>query len=103
MQAEARVFAAAVEFNFADNTISFFEFERIGNSVVEDDQLIPIEDYNSAASNIVLEPLALGEVLTDELKGDLEERLRLRMANHNLCEPHIPLKERQSVVPQSRQ
>jgi|ERR1700683_1460403 len=90
--------ALACTFNFSDSTISYCELPRIGNSVVDDDELIAISDYDSPACDAIIVPLAPGEIVTEELKANLEERLRLRMAHANLCEPHIRLKHESEII-----
>jgi hypothetical protein len=98
MQAVASDRVLAATFDFDDSTVSFCELQRIGNSVVDADELIPISDYDSPACDCVIEPLALGEVVTCELKADLEERLRLRFAHCGIVHPNIPLKERKDEI-----
>jgi hypothetical protein len=84
MQAVARDRVLAATFDFEDSTISFCELPRIGNSVVDDDTLIPIRDYDNDACDCVIAPLALGEITTDEMREELRERLWLRMARANI-------------------
>jgi len=95
MQAVSRDRVLAATLDFDESTISFCELQRIGKSVIDDDELIPMEDYDSPACDCVIQVLAAGEIVTNELKGELEEELRMRFAHHNMCEPHIPLREKQ--------
>jgi hypothetical protein len=84
----------AATFDFEDSSISFCELERIGDCVVDNGELIPISEFDTDASDCAVCSLAWGEIPGDELKAELEETLRLRMAHHNLCHPNIPLQEK---------
>ena len=85
-------------FNFEDSSISFCELERIGDSIVDDSELIPISEFDTEASDCAVCSLALGEIPGVELKAELEVTLRLRMAHYDLCHPNIPLKEKQHAA-----
>ena len=78
--------------------IRFVEFSvlgwRDGTPVVSDDgELLPISEIDAPGSDCVSELLTPGEIVTPEMKADIEEKLRLRFAHFDLCDPNTPLKE----------
>jgi hypothetical protein len=90
--------AFVATFNFQDSSISFCTLPVVNGQLIDIGETTSVNDFEEAGCDSVIEMLESNEVPSDELRSDLEERLRLRMAHFDLCHPNVPLKEKQRVA-----
>jgi len=107
MESAVRFRALAGTFDFSDGTISFALLPVTHKNaseyfVIDGNEVLPVSEVDAPGSDCAIAILVPGEIVTDEMKAELEERLRLRLAHFNLCHPNIPLKQnhlRREVLP----
>jgi hypothetical protein len=82
--------ALVATYNFGDGSISFCELPVIqtndGPKILDGRELLHVAelDIDENGCDAAVRILAVGEVVTPELKAELEKRLRSRMAQFNI-------------------
>jgi len=89
--------ALVATFDIRDSSVSFCNLPIVDGQLIDTGEITPLSDFEEDGCDSVIEILE-NDVLSDELKLDLEQRLRLRMAHFDLCHPNVPLKEKQHVA-----
>jgi hypothetical protein len=85
--------AFVATFDFRDSSVSFCSLPVVDGQLIDTGEITPLSDFEEDGCDSVIEILKPNELPSNELKLDLEQRLRLRMAHFDLCHPNVPLKE----------